>query len=96
MALTIDKVANPYIVTGTTATDTEIVPSGTIVRIKFIYWFNPATVADLLALQDGQGRNIMECYCDTANQSQAWPVWVSYNGLRCNDMDSGKLYLFIS
>ena len=96
MALSITH-KNPIVVTGTSAASAAIESSGTWLISK-LYWLNPATQGDKLALQDGDGKELFEFYAQTVNSSQE----VSFrtplearNGIYCDDMDSGTLYIFI-
>jgi hypothetical protein len=88
---------NPIVVTGTTAASDDIKSSGNWVISK-LYWLQPTTQAHKLALQDGNGRELFEFYCQTANSSQAFdfPNGLSaQNGIYSDDMDSGTLYIYI-
>ena len=93
MSLTVIAETNPIKVTGTTASRQRILAGPALIR--FIKWYNPTTVGHLLALQDENGDNIIECYCDTANVSQTEPVFLDLDGLLCDDMDSGTLYIYL-
>ena len=94
MPLTVDSTVNPIKVTGTTDTSAVIVASGNLVKIKFIYWLQPTTIGHKLALQDGEGNDIVELYCDVANKPQWAPIFTTYDGLYSDDMDSGTLYIY--
>ena len=94
MALTVDATRNPIKVTGTTAVDEEIFSN--IVFIKFVYWYNPTNVNHLLVLKDKEGADIIPMKCEVANESQMWPLWTTWHGIRCDDMDSGTLYIYIA
>lgn len=92
MALTVDATRNPIKVTGTTAADQEIY--GNPIYIKFIHWLKPTTVGHLLTLKDGSGNDIGSFYCDTVDESQIHPIFSKFDSIRCDDMDSGTLYIY--
>lgn len=92
MPLTVDAEHNPIKVTGDTATDTKILDD--IVFIKFVYWYGPTTIDHLLALKDKNGVDIIPMKCEVAKESQMWPIWSTFHGIRCDDMDSGTLYIY--
>lgn len=92
MSLTVDKNGSPIIVTGTTDADTEILSKSGIVHIEHIYWYNPTTNGHLCHITDGDGRTILPMYA-AANVSQYFEINHSYYGIRCDDMDSGTLYI---
>ena len=92
MSLTVIDTATPIKVTGTTSADTEIRPDMTYV--KFVYWYKPTTVGHLLTLKDSAGNELVQGYCENANESQWFPVFLTCNGIHCDDMDSGSLYIY--
>ena len=94
MPLTVSNNVNPIKCTGTTAADTEIL--GRPTYIKFIYWYNPTTAGDLLALKDPEGTEIVVARCETNGESQWLPVFLRFDGIHCDDMDSGTLYIYIT
>ncbi len=94
MPLAVDKTRNPIKVTGTTTADTKI--SDEITFIKFVYWYGPTTIDHLLALKDKDGGDIIPMKCEVAKESQMWPIWSTFHGIRCDDMDSGTLYIYIA
>lgn len=93
MALTVDNTRNPIKVTGTTAITHEITDK--LAFVKFIYWYNPTSIGDLCVVQDKEGNEIIAMRCETANESQMWPVWSVWHGLQSDNMDSGTLYIYI-
>lgn len=94
-ALTVTQ-DHPIHVTGTTAAIAAVTTNR--VTITAIYWFSPDTVGHLAAIQDGNGREIMEFECVVADQGLWWvppePI-VCPNGIYMDDMDSGTLYIYI-
>ena len=94
MPLTVDNDVNPIKVTGTTTTDTEILPHQ-LVHIKFIRWYKPATDGDLCHVTNANGQTIMKMNAEADDDTQMWPIYCSFYGIRCNDMDSGELYIHI-
>jgi len=93
MSLTTDANSNPIKVTGTTATSESISTRNTF--IKFVYWYQPTTKGHLLSLKDTVGNIITKGYCEAANESQYLPVYGSFKGISCDDLDSGSLYIYI-
>lgn len=88
---------NPIVVTGTTAAKDDIKASGTW-HITKLYWLQPTTQAHKLAVQDGNGRELFEFYCQTANSSLEInfdPPLSARNGIYSDDMDSGTLYVYV-
>jgi hypothetical protein len=98
MALTVTH-ENPIVVTGTTSASAAIETGGTW-YIVGVYWLNPTNSGHKLALQDGNGKELFEFYCQTGNSSQdkTWPngaELIAKNGIYCDDMDSGTLYIYV-
>lgn len=94
MALTITKTANPYKVTGTTATDAEI--TSETVWIQKIIWYNVTAAADLLSLVDKAGNTLLALTCDGAsNYTCDFPMGLAVSGIHCDDMDSGSLLIYL-
>ena len=89
---------NPIIVTGTTASKDDIKASGQW-HITGITWLQPTTQGHKVAIQDGNGKELYEFYCQTANSSQSEKFEKSplqaFDGIYSDDMDSGTLYVFI-
>jgi len=94
MVIAADATQKPIVVTGTTSADTSIY-SG-VVYIKFVHWLTPSTVGHEVQLQDNDGNDILNLYCDTASKSQWAPIWGKYNGIRSDNVDSGTLYIYIA
>jgi len=94
MSLTSDTNGTPIKVTGTTNSDTEIVPETKLIYVKYVYWYNPTTTGHLCHITDGQGRSIIKMRAETDGDTQMWPIGSSFYGLRCDDMDSGTLYIY--
>ncbi|NIP53941.1 MAG: hypothetical protein GWN00_12525 [Aliifodinibius sp.] len=94
MALTVAKTANPYKVTGTTATDTEITANP--VWVQGFTWADVTTAGDKLSLTDKAGNTV---YLNTAsgagNEEKEYPFGLPCAGLRCDDMDSGTLLVYL-
>jgi len=93
MPLTVDRTIQPIKVTGATDADTEITSDDTF--IHFIRWYNPTTAGDLCHITDGNGNTIIKMRADVDNDTQTWPIYNAYKGIRCDDMDSGELYIHI-
>ena len=90
------SLGNPIIVTGTTNTNDKIIDLGIggAVFIKFIKWHKPTTIGHLAALKDKNGREITLFDCEVADESQWAPIWSYFSSIYCDDMDSGKLYIY--
>ena len=95
MALTVVNTKEPIKVTGTTAADTEILPTTLFVFVRFIRWYKPTTLNHLCHITDGDGTTIIKMNATAANDTQMWPIFKAYHGIRCDDMDSGELYIHI-
>ena len=94
MALTtVSDEINPIKCTGTASTSEEI-KSG-LTSIRFVYWYNPSTAGDLLSLIDANGFDIVVARCEIDGESQILPVGLKVDGIHCDDMDSGTLYIYI-
>jgi len=96
MPLTVDRTAGtPIIVTGTTSADTEIVPSHEKIYFRFIRWYNATTTGHLCNITDKEGKRILTMRAEKDNDTQLWPIFTAYYGLRCDDLDSGSLEIHI-
>ena len=93
MALTVINTINPIKVTGDTNINTVILDRQ--VSIKFIKWYKPTTIGHICHLTDNENVTITKLYCDTADVSQFDPLFLSINGINCDTMDSGELYIYI-
>ena len=93
MPLTIDSTGNPIKVTGTTAAREEIFAGPGLIR--FIRWYNPTTIGDLLELKDKGGNDIIILRCEKASQTQTEPVFLNTHGIISDNMDSGTLYIYM-
>jgi len=94
MPITISKVANPYKVTGTTETDTSI--STDPHWIQGFTWADVTTATDKLSLTDKAGNEIWDITADrSGNHIQYYPLGLPVAGLNCDDMDSGKLLIYL-
>jgi len=94
MALTIANTETGRIkVTGTTATNQAIYAD--YVGVKFVYWFKPSRGGHLCTLKDVNGVEIMEMNALADNDTQMWPVYKMVEGVYCDNMDSGTLYIYL-
>lgn len=83
----------PIIVSGDTSTSVRITSSK--VTIKLIYWYNPTTIAHLMAIQDRNGSNLFPMKCVVATQSQiSGPISIPADGIYMDDLDSGTVYIY--
>ena len=94
MAITPDITGNPFLVTGTTNTNDKITDGR--VFIKYVYWYNPTTVGHLVHLVDKSRKEILKLRCEAANESQPFALWTAWDGIYCDDMDSGELKIYVS
>ena len=92
MALTVVNDTNPIKVTGTTDAATTIFDGK--ILVKRVYWFNPTTAADLCTLKDQDGNDILPMRCEVDATSQFFDFDIYFNGITCDDMDSGTLYIY--
>lgn len=88
------SLGNPIIVTGTTDTNDVIHARSAAMLIKFVYWYNPTNINDLISLKDDNGRVILSLRCEVAKESQWAPIWSYFDSINCDDMDSGTLYIY--
>ena len=93
MALTVVKTVNPIKVTGTTSADTIILDR--MAFVKFIKWYKPTAIGHICHITDSENVTIAKFYCDTDDVSQIDPLFILVNGIKCDDMDSGELYIYI-
>ena len=95
MAVTVDNNGTPILITGTTTTDDEVLGENVIVFIKFIRWYDASTLGHTCTITDGNGREIITMKADKDNHSQVWPIYTQFHGIRCTDLDSGSVQIFI-
>ena len=83
-------------VTGDTDTNGEI--TGDLTYVKSVYWYTPGAAAHLVNLIDKEGGPIItmigDSTGDTNANSQQWDINVAFDGIYCDDMDSGTLYIY--
>lgn len=91
MALTIVETGSIIKVTGTTDAATEI--TSKLTKIKFIYWYKPTTAGQLCHIYAGNGSNEFKMAADADGASQQWNIFTTFNGIWCDDLDSGELYI---
>ena len=87
---------NPIIVTGTTSTSDDITDDN--ITISALYWLRPTAQGHKLALQDKNGLELIEFYCDNDNESLSMTFpngGLHVQGLYSDDMDSGTLYIYV-
>jgi hypothetical protein len=92
MSITVDKTRTPIKVTGTTSASEAITVDP--VYIKHIYWHAPATIGDICSLKDRVGKDIVVLTCEVALSSQIFPLFTRFEGVYCDDFDSGTLYIY--
>lgn len=85
---------NPIRITGTTDVSSLVHDSVSLMKIKRLYWFNPATAGDLCTLKDRDGLFIAELRAEANNQSERLEIDTVFNSVYLTDLDSGTLYIF--
>lgn len=84
---------SPITVTGTTNTNDKITDD--LVFVKFIYWYAPTTAGHLASIKDKNGKLVGKFKCEVANRSDILPILQLCQGLYCDDLDSGEIYIYI-
>ena len=96
MSLTITT-GSCFKVTGTTAASTKITDE--IVYVKSVYWYKPTNAAHLLNLIDKEGGPIITMDGNglgTGNPTSHQRIVESvFNGIYCDDLDSGTVFIYI-
>jgi len=84
-------------VTGTTD-ESGLINAG-VTYIRGVYWYSPTDAAHLLNLVDGDGGPIItmigDSDGDTNPNSQQWIIDHVFDGIYCDDMDSGTLFIYL-
>ena len=98
MAITADTTGNPYVITGTTATDDTVTDS--FVTIQAILWHAADTNGHLCSVTDKDGKQLWKGQMTTTKLDEdiimPFPLGLdSSNGIHVDDMDSGELYIYI-
>lgn len=99
MAITSATTANPYKITGTTATTTSVTTN--IVWIQKIVWDGVTTAGHILSLSDKAGNTLYTATADAPGSSgkvrysDEWPLGLPVSGIQCDDMDSGTLFIYL-
>jgi hypothetical protein len=84
------------VVTGTTAAKQAILAHTGRVKVNALYWVTPTTAGQLCTLQNGDDENMHSFSCMTdADDMQFVPAKpiIFQDGIYCDDMDSGTLYI---
>lgn len=92
MSITVDKTRTPIKITGTTAAS-EVVTDDTI-YIKHIYWYAPSTIDHVCSLKDRVGKDIVVLACEVAKSSQIFPIFGRFDGIYCDALESGTVYIY--
>ena len=86
-----------YKITGTTDTSSTITEDH--VYIRSVYWYGPSNAAHLVNLIDKEGGPIItmsgDSTGDSSPNSQQWHIEHTFEGIYCNDMDSGTLFIYV-
>ncbi len=101
MALTIDKSCNPIKITGTTDVLTEI--TNDTIRIQAILWSYVTTAGHKAMIKNRFGKEIAPLIADTPGTNGNLIYFLPFGdrgfgcqGLYCDDLDSGELYIYLS
>jgi len=78
-------------VTGTTATSQKI--TNALIYIPHVYWYAPTTAGHLCNLVGKNGEPIITMKCESDGISQQWMIDMAIEGIYCDDMDSGTLFI---
>lgn len=89
---------NPIVVTGTTDAKDDIATTLTY-RVTKVIWHKPTAAGHLCALQDGTDAEKAILICDAVNKNfeiDFGPDGLEFvDGIYCDDMDSGTLYVYV-
>jgi hypothetical protein len=84
------------VVTGTTAAKQAILAHTGKVKVNSLYWVDPGAAAARCALQNGDGEDIHAFVAENDNIDMQFappkPL-IFQDGIYCDDMDSGTLYI---
>ena len=90
MAILSDK--NPIVIESAISGSTKV--TNNQVYIKSVYWFNPTTAGHLAFLKNIHGDAIIPLRCESDGVSQFLEINVLADGVYCDDLDSGTLYVY--
>jgi hypothetical protein len=94
LAVNVNKGTGIIHVTGTT--DVPVTLYDGAVRISEIWW-SGATAGDKVSLITLNNKPIWGCNCAFSDDPErATTGNKEFSGIKCNDMDSGELYLYVS
>ena len=92
MPLTIlDDSGGAIKVTGTTDAKAKITDG--LIDIISVYWYNPTNDGQLCNLTGKNDEPIITMRCEADGISQQWPIGMVIQGIYCDDMDSGTLFI---
>ena len=87
---------NPIIVTGTCSAKDDILITTRRVVVEAVYWLAPSGDRDFVELQDGLGAEKIGISCKNDDEDvYFWTPVVFNDGIYCDRMDSGILYVFL-
>ena len=91
MAITVVQTGSIIKVTGTTAAAATVFTG--MKKVKFIYWEAPTTAGQKANVTDKNGQNAFGMTCEADGYPQQWNLFVTFDGMICDDLDSGTLYI---
>jgi hypothetical protein len=93
MSLTVVEDSGGAIKVTGTATSSEKITDA-LIDISSIYWLQPTTAGHLCNLIGKNSQPIISMRCESDNISQQWDINIVVDGIYCDDMDSGTLYIY--
>ena len=90
MAILSDK--NPIVIESAIVASTQV--TNDLIYIKSVYWYRPTTAGHLASLKNRNGDVIIPLRCEADNISQWFDISLSVDGIYCDDLDSGTLYVY--
>ena len=86
------EVINPIPVASAISALTIVTPK--LLLVRAVYWYNPATAGDLANFVDNYGNVIIPLRCEVDNQSLFYELNIMCDGINCDDLDSGTVYIY--
>jgi hypothetical protein len=83
---------NPIVIESAISASTKVTDN--LIFIKSVYWYHPTTAGQLASLKDSNGNVIIPLRCESDGISQWFDINISVDGIYCDDLDSGTLYVY--
>jgi hypothetical protein len=90
VAILSDK--NPIVIESAISESTKVTDNQ--IYIKSVYWFNPTTAGHLASLKNFHDDVLIPLRCESNGVSQFFEINVLADGIYCDDLDSGTLYVY--